>query len=452
MPGLIPEGLEVQVFAGEGGPRLVCAIELVSPANKDRPATRRAFAAKCASYLHEGIGLLIVDVVTSRSANLHNELIELLDQPAEFCQAGGTQLYATAYRQMRRGEQDSIEIWPSELRVGKALPELPLWLGPDLVVPVNLEATYRWCPPAPLPNSLNTSIIRIHAFASRHSPYLAGGSPDTRPERPAQRAKDARIVRTLLRLPGVDLADKPEAKAALLRYLAEQKGTDEYLQIAEKFSLRETKDELLRLAIEQADGTLGVKAAGLLVKFGEMDLLKKAIADPDPAKGAKVVVALGLRADAKTNDLLTPLVADSQQPLTIRAAAVTAIGRNSPGQKWLLATVEQGKLHADLKFAAANVLLSSADEAIKTAAGRHLSLPAGAGGEPLPPVAELVKRTGDATRGKELFAGIGTCQVPPSARRGQTSRRRPVGNRQQALARGDVCVDPRSQRRYQRRL
>ena len=142
MPGLIPEGLEVQVFAGEGGPRLVGAIELVSPANKDRPATRRAFAAKCASYLHEGIGLLIVDVVTSRSANLHNELIELLDQPAEFCQAGGTQLYATAYRPMRRGEQDWIEIWPSELRVGKALPELPLWLGPDLVVPVNLEATY----------------------------------------------------------------------------------------------------------------------------------------------------------------------------------------------------------------------------------------------------------------------------------------------------------------------
>jgi len=225
----------------------------------------------------------------------------------------------------------------------------------------------------------------------------------------AQRAKDARIVRTLLRLPGVDLADKPEAKAALLRYLAEQKRTDEYLQIAEKFSLRETKDELLRLAIEQGDGTLGVKAAGLLVKFGETDLLKKAIADPDPAKGAKLIGALGLTSDPKANDLLAPLVEDAQQPLTIRAAAVAAVGRNAPGQKWLLATIEQGKLAADLKFAAANVLLSSADEAIKAVAGKHLTLPTGAGGEPLPPVAELVKRSGDAARGKELFAGIGTC-------------------------------------------
>jgi putative heme-binding domain-containing protein len=225
----------------------------------------------------------------------------------------------------------------------------------------------------------------------------------------AQRAKDALVVRTLLRLPGVDLSQKPEAKAALLRYLEGQKGTEKYLEIVEKFALRETKGELLRLAVEQAEGTLGVKAAGLLVKFGERELLAKAIADPDPAQGAKVVGVLGLLADAKVNELLSPLVTDEKQPLAIRAAAVTALGRNSPGQKWLLATVEQGKLPADLTFAAANVLLSSADEAIKSAAGKHLSLPATAGGEPLPPIAELVKRSGDAARGKELFATTGTC-------------------------------------------
>jgi hypothetical protein len=142
MPGLIPEGLEIQVFASEGGPTLVGAIELVSPANKDRPATRRAFAAKCASYVHQGVGLLVVDVVTSRGGNLHNELIQLLDQSGEFQQAASVTLYATAYRPVRRGEQDWIEVWPAELRIGKTLPELPLWIGPDLVVPVNLESTY----------------------------------------------------------------------------------------------------------------------------------------------------------------------------------------------------------------------------------------------------------------------------------------------------------------------
>lgn len=226
---------------------------------------------------------------------------------------------------------------------------------------------------------------------------------------PAQRAKDALIVKTLQRLPGVDLSSKPEAKAALLRHLATIAGGDEYLTLVEKFNLRETKDELLKLAIEKGDSTAGVKAAGLLVKFDERELLAKAIADPDPAKGTQVVAVLGLVADSKTNDLLQPLVTDADRPLAIRSAAVTAIGRNAPGQAWLLELVEAGKLPKDLSFAAANVLLSSADDAIRTAAGKHLSLPATAGGEPLPPIAELVQRAGDVERGKELFATTATC-------------------------------------------
>src|SRR5437773_11508518 len=105
----------------------------------------------------------------------------------------------------------------------------------------------------------------------------------------AQRAKDAIVVRALLRLPGIDLSDKPEAKAALLRHLETIRGSEQYVDIVEKFKLRETKDELLRLAIEQSDSSLGVRAAGLLAKFDEQELLQKAIADPDRAKAAKII-------------------------------------------------------------------------------------------------------------------------------------------------------------------
>jgi len=216
-------------------------------------------------------------------------------------------------------------------------------------------------------------------------------------------------VKALLRLPGVDLSSKPETKAALLRHLETLKGTEPYLDIIEKFKLREAKDELLRLAVDESETAAGVKAAKLLVDFGERDVLAAAINGPDAAKAAKLVTAFGLLADAKTNDLLEPLVTNVDMPLAVRSAAVTALGRNAPGQKWLLKTVEAGKLPADLQFAAANALLSSADESVRAAAAKHLSLPAGAGGEPLPPVAELVKRRGDAARGKELFTGIGSC-------------------------------------------
>lgn len=51
-------------------------------------------------------------------------------------------LYAVAYRPVRRNDVEWIDVWPAQLAVGKPLPELPLWLGPDLVVPVHLESTY----------------------------------------------------------------------------------------------------------------------------------------------------------------------------------------------------------------------------------------------------------------------------------------------------------------------
>src|SRR5579883_1790692 len=56
MPALFPDEIEVQIFRAGAGATLVAAVELVSPRNKDRDDARRAFAAKCATYLQLGIG------------------------------------------------------------------------------------------------------------------------------------------------------------------------------------------------------------------------------------------------------------------------------------------------------------------------------------------------------------------------------------------------------------
>jgi putative heme-binding domain-containing protein len=241
-------------------------------------------------------------------------------------------------------------------------------------------------------------------FVASCVPPLHAGADDD-----AQRAKDAVIVRALMRLPGIDLSAKPEAKAALLRHLSTIKGTDAYFELIEKFKLREVSPELLEIAVESPDISTAVKAARLLVKFDDQELLEMTIGGNESAKAARLVEILGLVADAKTNALIRPLVTDAGKPLPVRSAAVTALGRNAPGQKQLLQIVEQDKLPTDTQFAAANALLSSSDEAIRAAAAKRLSLPAGAGGETLPPVAELVRRSGNAERGKLLFNTTGTC-------------------------------------------
>lgn len=141
MPAVYPDSIEVQVFHGEGGATLVAAVELVSPGNKDRPETRRGFAAKCASYLQQGIGLVVVDIVTSRTANLHNELIHLLEVGDEYLLAPES-LWATAYRPIRQPQIEKTQVWTAPLAVGQTLPVLPLALDKGLCVPVNLDATY----------------------------------------------------------------------------------------------------------------------------------------------------------------------------------------------------------------------------------------------------------------------------------------------------------------------
>src|SRR5205807_1062752 len=78
LPAVFPDTFEVRVLSTDTGPRLVAAIDLISPGNKDRVAERRAFVTKCASYLFQGISVIIVDIVTNRRANLHNEILRLM--------------------------------------------------------------------------------------------------------------------------------------------------------------------------------------------------------------------------------------------------------------------------------------------------------------------------------------------------------------------------------------
>jgi hypothetical protein len=134
------DDLEIRVISTHEGPRLVGAIELISPRNKDREEARRAFAIKCASYLHQGIGLIIVDIVSSRTANLHTEILSLLGQPQTT--ANQSPLYAVAYRPRCSQTIAQIELWVCELTLGQSLPTLALALGGEYEIGVDLEATY----------------------------------------------------------------------------------------------------------------------------------------------------------------------------------------------------------------------------------------------------------------------------------------------------------------------
>src|SRR4051812_43293843 len=136
----LPDWFEVKVFIREGRPKLVGAIELVSPRNKDRPSARQGFLAKCAGYLTEGVSVVVIDPVTERPAHLHADLLELFGS-ADTAPADLT-MFAAAYRPVVRNERAEIDVWVTPVAVGQTLPTLPLRLTGDWMVPVDFEGSY----------------------------------------------------------------------------------------------------------------------------------------------------------------------------------------------------------------------------------------------------------------------------------------------------------------------
>lgn len=135
-------GTAIRVFQDQGGPQLRAAIELVSPANKDRPRSRSTFAAKCVGYLERGVHVVVLDTVTLRHANLHTEIAQVLEATEALAWDSETHLYAVSYRTVARDRQTLVEAWPHSLTLGQELPTLPLWLRVDLCLPLPLEANY----------------------------------------------------------------------------------------------------------------------------------------------------------------------------------------------------------------------------------------------------------------------------------------------------------------------
>ena len=141
LPAVFPPAFGVHVYETSGGPTLVAAIELVSPGNKDRDETRRAFTAKCAALIQSAIGLIVIDIVTSRHSEPFRDLMAFLypQQPLPEL----SPLLASSFRPTRVNDVDTLEIRHRPLAVGDTLPVLPLALGGLGRIDVNFEATYE---------------------------------------------------------------------------------------------------------------------------------------------------------------------------------------------------------------------------------------------------------------------------------------------------------------------
>lgn len=137
---------EVRVYDARHGRRLVAAIEIVSPSNKNRPESRRAFVAKVAALLQRDVCVSLVDLVTIRQFNLYADLLELIGETDPMLGAERPALYAVTVRGRKRiHKRPLLDTWFYPMMIGQPLPKLPIWLDADLGVTLDLETSYEEC-------------------------------------------------------------------------------------------------------------------------------------------------------------------------------------------------------------------------------------------------------------------------------------------------------------------
>jgi hypothetical protein len=135
---------EVRIYDTERGRQLVAAIEIVSPANKDRPNTREVFIGKAAALLQQGVCVSLVDLVTVRQANLYAELLTFLGRSDPALTPTPPPLYAVTLRTRKAPKHRTLlDAWFYPMSVGQPLPTLPIWLTPELRVMLPLESSYQ---------------------------------------------------------------------------------------------------------------------------------------------------------------------------------------------------------------------------------------------------------------------------------------------------------------------
>lgn len=120
--------------------RVVALIEILSPANKDRPASVRAFVEKVHSVLDHGCHLLMVDLHPPGPHDpqgTHGAIWEAFD-PQDYLLPRDKPFTLASYV-----AQPLPEAYVVHLAVGDPLPAWPLFLETDLSVDVPLAPTYE---------------------------------------------------------------------------------------------------------------------------------------------------------------------------------------------------------------------------------------------------------------------------------------------------------------------
>ena len=191
--------------------------------------------------------------------------------------------------------------------------------------------------------------------------------------------------------------DEPQLRASAVGAAAAS-GDPRYAARLETFVGDEKAGDETRVAAVEALGRVRPpKARETLDALIAAAEAKKA-SNPTAEAAVRTLPRLG---DAKQR--LGDILLSDTMPLGLRREALRTLAQNEEGARGLIGLARDGKLADALKVEATVVLNASTNRGVRDQAAQVLPLPKTASGKPLPPIGELIRRDGDAERGRSVF-------------------------------------------------
>ncbi len=218
-------------------------------------------------------------------------------------------------------------------------------------------------------------------------------------------------LEALGRLKGADFEANPALKKALERVLNQVRGEPEFITLVRDFKVSGQEEAVRSYLGEHPESPVAVDAVRILLD-APAPVDWSPLWGGTPARSVLVLKAVGDTEDRRLVPAVMPLLTGAPQPIEVRRAAVGALARVADGAQALIGLTRSNRLSDDLRFLTGNLLRSSRWPAVRTEAATVFPAPAAKGSDPLPPMSELIRRTGDAARGAAVFrrADVGCIQ------------------------------------------
>ncbi|MEM8896770.1 MAG: PVC-type heme-binding CxxCH protein [Bacteroidota bacterium] len=201
------------------------------------------------------------------------------------------------------------------------------------------------------------------------------------------------------------LKKSPEVEAAIASTLERVEGSQEYLNMIDRFDIRGEEDKVLELALAEAENELGRNALITLINGKQLENISSRIAgsETDARKIIPMLGKIGGGSEAALK-LLQASMEDPDLDISLKKMAVQAMGSSWWGESYLLSCVKEENFDKALKPAAAGVLFNVYRVSVQQEAEQYLDRPASAQATNLPPVRELIASEGDGGNGQLVYA------------------------------------------------